>query len=690
MLERQAEAVTETERALRESRVRLRSVVGHAPIVLYALDRDGVVTLSEGKALEAMGLKPGQLVGESVFELYADRQDICDSIRRALSGELFTVKTEVGDLCFETRYTPLLNKQGEPDGCIGVAMDVTQRQRTETALRASEERFRMLVDNIPGVVYLCQNDERYTMLFLNDAVERLTGYEKEAFLEDRISFVDLFHPDDAAGIAPPVDEALALRRPFHLEYRLKHREGHWVWVEETGVGVFRNNELAFLEGYLSDITERKKAEQAIQEAHDRLEARVEERTQELSRANRGLSIEITKHEETSRDLRHERDLLQALMDHMPDYVFVKDRESRFIAANAAQLRNLGAPKLSEVLGKTDRDFSDAELADGYIADDRQVLESGEALINIEEETVSADRSRQKLLTTKVPLRNEQGEVTGLVGIARDVTELQAAQEEAAQTQHTLAHVLRVATVSEMASGLAHELNNPLSAITNFIRGCERRMDTADLNESELRSILSQIKQQADRASGIVKTIRRHVNPRDVQRERCQINDVIREAVGLVATDLRQHQTEIQLNLDESLPPTELNRVQIEQVMLNLLLNAIEAMAGADSAKRRITITTATVERSEQMGQTEQAGPAVEAVQVTVADTGPGIDGDQAAGSFEPFVTTKPDGLGMGLSISRSIIESHGGRLVVLPTGASSSATAGAVLRFHLPALGAAP
>lgn len=680
MLERQAESVTETERALRESKVRLRSIVGHAPIVLFALDCTGVITLSEGKGLESLGLKPGQVVGQSAFDLYAEDEHICDTLRRALRGESFSDCADVGDTFFETRFTPLLDKEGEPNGCIGVAMDVTQRVRAERALRSSEERFRMLAENIPGAVYLCQNDERYTMLYLNDAVERLTGYPKVDFMEDRISFVDLFHPDDADEVGSRVDEAIATRKPFHLNYRIKHKDGHLVWVEESGVGVFRNDKLAFLEGYLADITNRKEAELALQEAHDRLEARVEERTEELSRTNRGLAIEMAKREATAEELRRERDLLQTLMDHMPDYVFVKDRESRFITANRAQLHNLNVSDVSQIAGKRDNDFSQKEFAEHYLADDQKVIQSAEPIFNIAEDGLGADGSKRRLLTTKVPLLDEHGEVAGLVGIARDVTELQAAQDEVAKTKHMLAHVLRVATVGEMASGLAHELNNPLSAITNFIRGCERRMDAGDLKNTDLRDVLEQIKLQADRASGIVKTMRRHVSPRDVQREPSQVNDVIREAVQLVSSDLHDRQIHVALDLQEYLPKAAFNRVQVEQVMLNLLLNAMEAIDSVEDiddekkSSRAIAVQSRSVE---------------DMIEVTVQDTGPGFDSKQSDRYFEAFVTTKQDGLGMGLSISRSIIESHGGRLWVEPrpstAGSRKGEPCGAVVRFRLPA-----
>jgi diguanylate cyclase (GGDEF)-like protein/PAS domain S-box-containing protein len=144
---------------------------------------------------------------------------------------------------------------------LGAAL---QREQAERALRASEERFRVLVHNVPGVVYLCRNDPRYTMLFLSAEVEALTGRPAEDFLADRVSFTELYHPDDAAGIAPQVDAAVAERRAFHFVYRLRHADGGWRWIEERGQGVFdEQGALAYLEGSLVDVSERKRFEEHL-------------------------------------------------------------------------------------------------------------------------------------------------------------------------------------------------------------------------------------------------------------------------------------------------------------------------------------------------------------------------------------------------------------------------------------------
>jgi two-component system cell cycle sensor histidine kinase/response regulator CckA len=158
-------------------------------------------------------------------------------------------------------------------GELKQAYDGLERRVEERTaeLRQSEERFRVLAENIPGVIYLCRNDERWTMLFLNDAVEELTGYPKEDFLSDQVRFADLYHPEDSELVFAQVEAALAERAPFHLVYRLRHRSGEWRWIEEIGVGIYHDGELYMVEGFLTDITERRQTEEAMVRA-SRLEA----------------------------------------------------------------------------------------------------------------------------------------------------------------------------------------------------------------------------------------------------------------------------------------------------------------------------------------------------------------------------------------------------------------------------------
>jgi PAS domain S-box-containing protein len=150
----------------------------------------------------------------------------------------------------------------------GYISDITKRKKAEIALLESEQKFRLLAENVPGVIYLCRNDEKYSMVYLNPSVVQLTGYTADEFIEGTINFVDLYHPDDIEGIFNAVNTALENRTRFHIEYRFRHKNGSWQWAEEVGEGVYRDGHLHLLEGFLRDVTEQKKADAALKAISD--------------------------------------------------------------------------------------------------------------------------------------------------------------------------------------------------------------------------------------------------------------------------------------------------------------------------------------------------------------------------------------------------------------------------------------
>ncbi|MBI1853661.1 MAG: PAS domain S-box protein [Planctomycetes bacterium] len=253
---------------------------------------------------------------------------------------------------------------------------------------------------------------------------------------------------------------------------------------------------------------------------------------------------------------------------------------------------------------------------------------------------------------------------------RDLTERRRAEEQARKHQAELAHAWRVSTMGEMATTIAHELNTPLSTIVNYANGAVRRMRSRTADSSEILEALEAVAEQAERAARIIKTIREFVRKDVARRGDVDLNDIVREVAILAAPETAASQTTVRLELAAEVPKVNVDVIQIEQVLLNLVRNALDAMSELPPPARSLVIRTA-------FGAGDE-------VMVTVRDTGRGVPGDLAVKVFDSFYTTKPKGLGVGLSISRSIVAAHGGRLWL-----DSNGGPGASFTFSLPSITAA-
>jgi two-component system sensor histidine kinase TtrS len=268
--------------------------------------------------------------------------------------------------------------------------------------------------------------------------------------------------------------------------------------------------------------------------------------------------------------------------------------------------------------------------------------------------------------TATPIRNEKGRTLGSVVVFRDITKRKLAQEEARRHQQEMAHVARLSTLGEMASGIAHELNQPLTAIATNARACVRMLDSEHSPAEQCADVMERIAEQAQRAGEVIRQIRRFVRKEEPECRPVRLSEIVKNVTRLIRHDTRREEAQLQLELDPAADWVLAQQIQIEQVVLNLVRNAIEAMAEVPPERRALTIGSA------------QAGG--DRVRLKVADSGPGLSPEVADSLFNPFVTTKSQGMGLGLSISRGIVESHGGQLTV-----ESEPGRGAVFSFTLPA-----
>jgi len=265
----------------------------------------------------------------------------------------------------------------------------------------------------------------------------------------------------------------------------------------------------------------------------------------------------------------------------------------------------------------------------------------------------------------VPRYDAQQNFLGFIGSCMDVTERKRAEAESRRSQEELAHASRVSVLGQMAGSLAHELNQPLTTIVSNGQAAQRFMKADRRNDDEVRDALKEIVEQGQRAGETIAGLHAMLKSDLGQMGEQDMNRAVKEVVELVRTDLViRHVTPV-LRLDPLLPTVRGHGVQLRQVVLNLVMNACDAMADVPADRRRLTI--------------ESRGLTADEVEVSVADSGPGFPDEMLSHAFEPFRTTKPKGLGLGLAICQSIISIHGGRVV-----AANNSDQGATVRFTLP------
>jgi len=268
-----------------------------------------------------------------------------------------------------------------------------------------------------------------------------------------------------------------------------------------------------------------------------------------------------------------------------------------------------------------------------------------------------------VLDIGVPRFNPDGSFAGYIGSCIDVTEQRRAEEQLRQTQDDLARVTRAQAMGELAAAIAHEVNQPLTAIVTNANFSLRQLKSSNPNLDELRAAIAEIVSDGVRASAVISRIRGLLTKGSPRRSQLDINEIIQQVITLLRSELARNRVSLTTELAANLPRVQGDPVELQQVLINLIMNALEAMRPAPKQPRNLLIRSTK----------RQDG-----VLVQVQDSGPGIEPELAGRIFEPFFTTKAEGTGMGLAISRSIIESHGGQLSLV------AASQGAAFQFILP------
>jgi PAS domain S-box-containing protein len=504
---------------------------------------------------------------------------------------------------------------------VGALMDVTENTRLYRDLTEREAKVRRLVDaNIIGVFI---GDLNGRILEANGAFLEIVRYDCEDVTAGRINWKDLTPQEWRERDAHWIEEKTAVRLPIEKEFLRK--DGSRVPVLVGSVKFEGANQGV---AFVLDLTERKKADERLRLS----EARLAE-AQRLSHSG------VAAYDETS-------------------ILYGSEETYRIWGFDPAQ----GVPSREAVNQRIHPDDRDRLLAEVQLA----VSERRD--YSIEYRILLPDGTAKHLESIGRPVFSASGELVEIVVTHLDVTERKRAEDEherLRQLESDLAHMNRVSMMGELAASLAHEITQPIAAARNNARAAINFLEKRPADMDEVREALGCLVGDADRAGVIVDRIRDHIKKAPPRKHRFDLNEAINEVIVLARSTIAENGVSVQTHLSQGLTPVEGDRVQLQQVILNLVLNAAEAMSTVDGGVRQLVISTA------------QGG--ANGVLVAVLDSGPGIDPEHIERVFDAFYTTKPSGVGMGLSICRSIIEAHSGRL-----WADANEPQGAAFQFTLP------
>jgi len=393
----------------------------------------------------------------------------------------------------------------------------------------------------------------------------------------------------------------------------------------------------------------------VARARNELEVRVAERTADLTWTNRELALEIVERKQAEY-------LTSQVFESSPDGIVIVGSDYRYQRVNPMYERYWAKPA-EKIVGMHVGELVGMEVFEQKLKANYERCFAGEE-VSFADWFIDTYGKRRYLAITYSPLRPDSKQVEAALVISRDLTEHIVASETLRQAQADLEHVNRVTTMGELTASVAHEVNQPITAAVTNAKTCLRWLTRDQPDVEEARAAAMRIVQDGTRAAEIISRIRLLFKKETPQRKLVDINDIIRGIVMLLRTEATRHAITMRTELADNLPQITADQVQLQQVLLNLIVNSIDAMKEVD-ARRELIIKSRPAEHGK--------------ILISVSDTGIGLPADQLDQIFNAFYTTKTQGTGMGLSISRSIIESHGGRL-----WASNNPSSGATFSIELP------
>ena len=571
-----------------------------------------------------LGYKREELLQKSWAELTHpdDLADDVEQFNRVITGETdgYTldkrwIRKDCQIINSIVSAKPVRRANGSVEYLVKLVLDITERKSDEEKLRRNEMYLAegQRLSHTASWAWNVSTGEVYW----SPELFRIHGLDSDEVRPGYPDVLEYVHPEDRARAQQTFEDAVREEKEYELAYRVLLPNGTIRHVNNLAHPVFDDTgTVVEFVGTTIDTTERVQAEERVRQAYEQVDM---------------------------------------LLDSISDNFFGLDKEGRFIYFNehaAEQLRSLGRDPEALIGRVSWEEFPDMPNKEDVmrVLSDRVVI---------------VDELYYAPLEEWVENHMYPSNDGGLVTFQRYITERKRTQEELRKTQDELAHVTRVTTLGELTASIAHEVNQPLGAIVTNGQACLRLLSSNNPDVKEVREAVESMIADGIRASEVIKRIRGLLKKSGAGRSSHSINNIIREVLDLTAHELTKNQISVRTQLAEDLPYIVADRVQIQQVVLNLIINGKEAMTGAGWQPRELMI------QSQQIGHE---------IVVSITDTGVGIVPENRERSFDPFFTSKEGGLGLGLSVSRTIVAAHGGKLWSKPGPRSK----GTVFHFALP------